>query len=56
MLWLNLKHLCAGATLDADGVLIAPTAPILKGWIGRHYRVVIAYYTKRGSFIEAKII
>ncbi len=56
MLWLNLKHLCAGATLTDGGRLTTPLAPILRGWTGKNYRNVIAYYAGKGQFIEAKII
>lgn len=55
MLWLNCKHFCARATLQGDR-LAFPCAPILKGWVGKDYRTVIAYYAKKGQFVEATIL
>lgn len=55
MLWLSLTHISAVATLDPEGNLIRPLAPLLEDWVGSHYRSVIAHFASLGQFIEAKI-
>jgi hypothetical protein len=56
MIRLSCDHFTAAATLTADGLLTYPMAPILKGWRGKHYRAVIAYYTSNRQFIEAQFL
>lgn len=56
MLWLSVRHFCAGATLDDGGSLKQPCAPILRGWIGKHWGVVVGYYQERNQYVESRIL
>lgn len=55
MIWFNCRHFCAAAVLDSDGI-ITRAAPILRGFIGKHYRAAIAFYARKGQLIEAKLV
>lgn len=51
LIYVNVKHFCAGLIINEKGIVIR-SAPILKGWIGKHYSECEKYYKRKGALKE----
>lgn len=42
---LAYRQICAGVICDNKGIIFE-TAPVFKGWIGKHFRTMESWYIK----------